>query len=626
MTTILSLSNLLLLQIITDIEDNADIICLLFTCKQLYQNSSLKRSIQFKGIGEPINTEKRKISKQFIETVNRFNLYSFKDILVNSLSDQQVILGKDRVTVYAEKNNRVDKSNITTVLVKEYQLETIQSIYQIPSIKTLFINDQTNEKAYFKVHLSSISLLPNLQRLFVRSYDLDIGQHSSLKSLDLHVGELYNLSVLENKFESLTELCIKSDFISSGRINLLPSSLTSLTLEPLGIPPKNAFHSLTLLVKLDIYLDFGSQVEEQPCIDLFCLNKLETLKLGGNDSEHYINYIIEIQLPPSIKNLVLIPTCISIPSECPMPLLEQLKVPQCLFTKGGFSMSSSPLLKKLVIDSCFENVEAKMIPSSLEHLSIDKNTGGANILDQVVFPTTLTYLSLKGSWIETVNPNRLPESLVKLKQNIKGPVLPTLPQHLKQFIWKAQPYLYYKPLLVFPSTNNYPPHLETLNLLEVHKDFTINVPLITKYLLIPLDAVHSTDDTQFYSLGSKISKSIILQPQWLPVNTTHLTCQLWNASKDKKLGFRLDEIINRTNVRYLSLRMISRQKPASAPFEFSIQRLDPDNRNVLVLERQSLTGGIITQRKSIDSGQQYDPIYLYLNRSFGWSFGKEHIQ
>ncbi|EGG20456.1 hypothetical protein DFA_07580 [Cavenderia fasciculata] len=80
MTTLLQLSNLLLIHIISEIEDNVDTICLLMTCKKLYHNSGIRGSISFKGIGI-IDTNKRNESKSFRATVKRFNLNSFKDTL-----------------------------------------------------------------------------------------------------------------------------------------------------------------------------------------------------------------------------------------------------------------------------------------------------------------------------------------------------------------------------------------------------------------------------------------------------------------------------------------------------------------------------------------------------------------
>ncbi|EGG15320.1 hypothetical protein DFA_10154 [Cavenderia fasciculata] len=85
-------------------------------------------------------------------------------------------------------------------------------------------------------------------------------------------------------------------------------------------------------------------------------------------------------------------------------------------------------------------------------------------------------------------------------------------------------------------------------------DFTINVQPTIKYLSIPLNPIIPTTKTSnpIYSISSRITITDQSQQQWLPTNTTHLTCYLKDHLQ-KPLTFRLDEIINHTNVRYLTL-------------------------------------------------------------------------
>ncbi|EGG17345.1 hypothetical protein DFA_08340 [Cavenderia fasciculata] len=80
-----------------------------------------------------------------------------------------------------------------------------------------------------------------------------------------------------------------------------------------------------------------------------------------------------------------------------------------------------------------------------------------------------------------------------------------------------------------------------------------------KYLWIPLNPIQlGHDGYLIYSIKSRIPKTItdqLQQPQpqkWLPANTTHLTCYL-TISSQVSLKFRLNEVINHTNVRYLTL-------------------------------------------------------------------------
>ncbi|EGG19136.1 hypothetical protein DFA_02383 [Cavenderia fasciculata] len=583
------LSNLLLSQIITEIEDNVDIICLLLTCKKLYNNSSLKRSIQFKGVGEVINTEKGEVSQQFIATFSLFKLLSFKDILKNSISDQQAIFPEldqkeYKLGFYLNKDDKSSR-NITTALVHYLDVPTaIESAYKIPSIETLFIDDEQSQV----INLSSIQkFLPRLQRLSVSAGGLELGHCPSLKYLKLDTDTAFALADLAlEKFESLTELSISCYYVSS--MGLFPSSLTSLTLGQIVIPPRDTFIALTSLVYLEIklMLDMFEGAVMQSEINLSPLHKLETFKIKGD----CFNQSIEITLPPSIKVLDLLVSCEQIPSKCKLLLLEKLNVSQSLLIEGGFSMASSPLLKDLVITNCHVIMPANLIPPSVQKLVIDKSSE-EDILGQVVFPPSLTHLTIKGDYCESIQ--HLPESLVKLNQVMTESVYSSLPiDH----------------------------QLEKLNLLDIIGDFKIDIssPSI-KYLSIPLNPITNTTSDIFssYSISSMITtlETITNQPkqQWLPPNTTHLSCYLKNHAYEP-LTFRLDEIVNHTNVRYLSLIFDNH-----TTLQFSIQRLDSDNNNVLVLERQSLTGGIITQ-------QQYDSIKFYfMGRSsisfhFNWDF------
>ncbi|EGG17449.1 hypothetical protein DFA_08444 [Cavenderia fasciculata] len=579
MTSLLKLSNLLLSQIISSIDDNEDIICLLFTCKKLYNNSSsIRRSIGFKGI-EAINENvKEYISRKFIvtATLKGFNLNSFKDVLVNGISNHQVILGK-----YANKDipqwiqqrisltdrDRDDmKSGITTALVNNATPTLIESLYDdTPSLETLFIDDKQTV-----VDLDRISLLPRLKQLEVRANQLIIGQHTSLKSLKIDV-RCDPIDMCLTKFVSLTELTYVNSFVHD-RIGpgLLPNTLTSLTLTLMDAPPQDTFLPLTSLAKLKI--DFQKismedvEVDDQPIIDLQSLSRFE--KLSFSHPFKRIRYNLVFRVPPSIKSLGFFSTGAKIARDCPMPLLEKLFVAQNTLIDGRVSlMTSSTSLKELCIYECNGTFPAAagnsndtfIIPSSLEKLTIFKQESKVDVLQHLVLPPSLTDLTI----------------------------------------------------MDLPSS--YPPNLETLNLLDIKGDFMIDVPSTVKYLLMRLAIPPKPwqNDILVFSITSGLTKSINSvgnQSQWLPINTTHLTCNL--NTFVTHIAFRLDQVINHTNVRYLNINI------SSINYQFSIQRLDLDNNNVLILERQTLQGGIITQKrtKSINNQkqqqQQYDPIYL----------------
>ncbi|EGG19062.1 hypothetical protein DFA_02306 [Cavenderia fasciculata] len=547
MTSILSLSNLLLLHIISDIEDNGDIVCLLLTCKKFY-HSGVRRSIQFKGI-ETINIEMGEISQQFKATATRFNLLSFKDILVNSISDQQVILSEKQGESYPlwikdciyYTDNRIDSktSNITTVLVNEDKHRVLNSLlYKIPSIETLFVNHNGT------IDLGSISQLPNLQRLWAQAHLLKLGHHSSLP-------------IEWERKDGITEISV-------------PLSLRILSLS----------------------------------------------------SEE----------------------CIQIATPCPMPLLEKLYLLEPIVIGNLTSSPSSqyPSLKKISI-VCDDPIPSDIVfPSTLEKLTISSNySGDTSLLEQVVFPPSLTHLTILGEYDQQVQP--LPESLVKLKWEFNtisshhlSTIIMSLPRHLKKLV------LLYEIVQggYLDLSSNYPPSLETIDLTDIQGLSTFTLPPTTKYLTISM----CTDQLPYipiFSIQNRITipkvQSQQQQQQWLPCNTTHLNCRM--TFSHSKWSLRLDEIINHTNVRYLTLFMTNNN---TIILQFSIQRLDMDNRNVLVLERQSLTGGIITQKRNENTNtntninqqqqqqqqqeEEYVPIYLNFNSNslfeFNWSFLK----
>ncbi|EGG17334.1 hypothetical protein DFA_08329 [Cavenderia fasciculata] len=515
--------------------------------------------IQFKGI-VPIN-EKGDI-EQFIASAPLFNLFSFNDILERNYPDwiQQRITLKDRD----------DKSNITTALLMYSKLKSLKLLYEtIPSIETLFIIQHQSEGEV--VDLDSISqYLPNLQSLSVRTDELILGPHSTLKSLKLDITTRCSLVDLGlTKFISLTDLSFKGSFLTNIGPGLFPSSLTSLTVRLTEVPPRDTFLSLTSLVKLKIGLKEDIEVEDQPHIDLDSLLNLKVLVFNFDyfliQIDEDINCSIEISVPPSLKILTIWSSSVVIPSRCSMPLLEKFYVYQSILVTGRINLSQCPSIMKLFIYQCTEPV---IIPSTIKKLTIDKDTLKRKILGQIKFPPLLTHLSIKGQHCESVV---FPQSLVKLKQTFNSQSqLFNLPQNLKKLTWEVD----WETSLpkLFSSGHPLPPNLETLKVITIDDNSLIKVPPPTKYLSIFLDQNLSPENLPIYRIGSRIFK-IINQPQWLPLNTTHLTCYLRESKIAPKTIFRLDEVINHTNVRYLTLHF------SQTTYQFSIQRLDSDNLN-----------------------------------------------
>ncbi|EGG17447.1 hypothetical protein DFA_08442 [Cavenderia fasciculata] len=595
----------------TSIDSNGDIVCLLLTCKKLYYNSALKRSIQFKGI-RPIND---RVTTTTTTTTSLFNINSFKDILENRGGGSADQLAKGK---------KVKATSLELVLVDSDTLSLIEE---------LVIDNGEDEETI--VDLGSISQLTRLRHLSVKAHKLILGPHPTLKSLTLDT--FYDIDLESTKFVSLTELTFDSYF-SGFRRGIFPSSLTHLTVKPGEIPPRDTFLSLMSLEYLDIDLQGVSMDDEddddddndddederKEFLDLESLPNLKTLTIFDDNT---YNYGLEISMPPSIEILLLHAECPRIPHRCPMPLLYDLYAPQSMLIGGRISLASSPLLKELTIDLCVEPMPADFIvPSSVNNLAFIKYADEEQILEHFVLPPTLTELSMHAEY-EPVQ--QFPESLIKLTKTINQDALPLpLPRQLKKLKCKSDgrddgPSDSDKPESVLSL--DYPSSLEKLNLIDVPWGYTLgtieNIPSV-KNLLIALrqpEKPWEISDYPIFSIASRISFGTDQPPsqqqqQWLSPNTTHLTCRF--ITRQTKCLFRLDQIINHTNVRYLSIQIDDRRNHDKQPFQFSIQRLDPDNNNVLVLETKSLQGGIITQqRKTINAQQQHrnDPIYLYFD-------------
>ncbi|EGG17426.1 hypothetical protein DFA_08421 [Cavenderia fasciculata] len=428
---LLNLSNLLLSHIISSIDDNGDIVCLLLTCKQLYNNNNVRKSILFKGIGEAIDTDSGHESIHFKSTATRFNLLSFQDIYENSISDQHPILSDQTAKktykypdwiqqrIYAE--SRADKSGVTTALV----IDTFKvCLRDTIDRKTVYPprGEQSRSWLYRTTASSPITFG-------------SFGQSSSwsyptLKSLILDLTTLYSLADLGlTILVSLTELTFEwvGGFLKNVGPGLLPNSLTFLSIRVMGIPPRDTFLSLTSLVTLEIFIQKRpiDQETEQPFIDLESLSNLKTLTFNDNyEPTKNTNYSIEISVPLSLTVLTLWSESAQIPSRCTMPLLEKLYATQRSLVDGKVCLlpCNTPSIKKLYLNDCKEIFPANItiIPSTVEKITICKSTK-ESILTQVVFPPSLTHLSIVGSY----EPVQLPDSLVKLKQLLKTPIVST---------------------------------------------------------------------------------------------------------------------------------------------------------------------------------------------------------
>ncbi|EGG17443.1 hypothetical protein DFA_08438 [Cavenderia fasciculata] len=645
------LSNLLLSQIISEIDSNVDLICLLLTCKRLYSNSSsLRDTIKFKEIRAI--TDKGHLSERFAATVNRFNLKAFKQVFENSVSDHFVSVDDDSMvasqllsswisTRLTQKNASVKAALLVVgepcveeligARLDDYINQRTSSLkslghLDLPTTKELYIKYLNN----LVLDLESVDLSPTVEHLSVFAYNVKIGSHQHVKTLTLNLTTPLQIPLCElglDRLSSLTTLSLKSDFVSKIKPGILPTSLTSLSLKARKIPSDDLFLPLKSLVHLKISYCCSMIMAEDSkeyCVNLESLGSLVSFKFYEDDLDVDDRTRIEVRPPPSLTNLCLLSPSVHIPSpRYSLPLLDRLSVPFGSLVGGKVSLLSSPLLKTLIMTDCDGIVPAGLIPQSVETVKICSGLQ-SNTLEPGSIPSSVTNLRLDlfhGSM------TLLPESLTKLdmiRSMTEDTTTLTLPSQLQHIKWRSN-WGARTLLLTLPTT--YPVNLHTLNMLNLSGDYRVSVPPTITSLSIPLFEKESIEDRSdaitVFTIAKKINiiNNLQQQQEWLPNSTTHLCCRLLKK-RESTVNFRLDQVINQTNVKQLEFQL------GGEIYNFSIKRLDQQNKSVLFVDSKSLYGGIITQRISSSSsmvdGQSFAPIYLYLSEydptRVGWGF------
>ncbi|EGG21020.1 hypothetical protein DFA_00889 [Cavenderia fasciculata] len=240
------------------------------------------------------------------------------------------------------------------------------------------------------------------------------------------------------------------------------------------------------------------------------------------------------------------------------------------------------------------------IPDRVKILSIiSHNSGDFEILPGSI-PSSVETLTLRGYEGPTTT-EYLPDSIKELDWN-RQTNTQTLSSTLETLSWGYMGPANDNPMnlpFMFPST------------IQHIKCTTITFPLPPS--LISLECQFDTTcliDNSYYS----ISKFNYQQQQdnnnnnllLLPLNLRKLKIQANEIFGEgiSKFSFRLDEVINQTNVETLSIVMSRR-----ILFKATIKRLEKDNSRVLIVDNKSLFGGIIHQSRQ--SNNEYAPIYLH---------------
>ncbi|EGG15904.1 hypothetical protein DFA_09573 [Cavenderia fasciculata] len=663
--------NTIILNIIEKIEKNVDLICLLLTCKKLYYSirqlysSNNSRTLKFKQIryyDKDYNT-----NNDVVKSLKCFNLQSFKGIFDNSLSDQIVIsdiqdtlpsLNNHLTTKQQQQqsittndnNNHINYSVLISLSYDSNKKKNKLNDIIIPTnTKDMFISyvkdeeeEEEDEENYYQ-EVVPIELFEGLQQLETLSLGYSSIGSDQIEKLPntikkLHLGELLlgtssnghqvtlpaGLEHLDfmitppngkelwgglglDKLKSLKTLTMPH---FDGSFTTLPTTLTSLDINFESVkPPNQFFESLVHLSTLYIYIHVLDHV-----LDLTHNHALEKLDIHtGYSVLGMDSFFVKLPLSSSFKELYhrsssyplagfstqFLPTTLTRleTSVCDLDLstiqlprsLVQVTLENCRSIPVGFLPRDGGVLKKLSIHlDGFEGLSKGSIPSSVQDLKLFHYSG----------PTT---------------PDYIPNSIKRLSWfgNID-----TLPQGLECLKWKYpfDSFVYPSSSSSSSSSSSPPPVIRALP--------PINIPQSLTKLTLELDAILKVEDHLIYSISKLRQQDDTYNI--LPNSISKLKIKLPYHQLNTPFSFRLDEIINQTNVETLSIYGAGR-----VWFNATIKRLESDHSSVLLVSNKSLFGGIIKQTKLNQSGSnQYAPIYLHYNKlheSPSWSHNEKII-
>ncbi|EGG21189.1 hypothetical protein DFA_01064 [Cavenderia fasciculata] len=641
------LSNLILLNIIEKIDDNVDLICFLLTCKRLYYSIRQHKNIRFKDIGY-INA-KDCLNEYLLDRLSSSScLPSFKHIFANALSNQMMIVTSDNtyntkhvqanglVNFYVlETNNNNHRFNIDQK--EEEKEETNQSSSSSSSLSSiekivLLLNDNND------ISDTHITKLPSTPRvLLIRNPSKPVNHPfgyipPSVKDLVLSCRAINCEKIfLGNHIETLRLLIAR---IESNNTIQLPLGLKTFVLLPFGPYQQQwTFNFLALLslttLKLEVYLQIRYYEIRILCLDLEPLVSLETLIMDAK------SHIVLSQSISTLKHLQLLrySTINFIPNT-----LSHLVVSTDTYMKFIKQSQQIPTLT---------NGPSIVVLPFLKHLEIQGMVSHLDHSDQSYIPHGVTSLDMTMSHKYRYT-GLIPPSVVKLalkfNQRPSEAVVQSfkLPDTIKQLTWKGYhlhldrytgvPFIFpslLEKLKYFPNTSD---HINTKLLPQSTTSLSILAPNffnnnnnsnsssgVETPSISLLDCIHVDDANKNRTPANNTTISI------LGPNIKQLKWKFSFASPSDKFSIRLDQVINQTNVQELTVLVFNK---VSALLD--IRRLD--NSNVLIIDKPSLIGGFITQRKrptittttttlqknihqSDYSSSSYEPLYLHFKRN-----------
>ncbi|EGG13322.1 hypothetical protein DFA_11083 [Cavenderia fasciculata] len=676
-----NIPNIIILKIIEEIKDNVDILCLLLTCKKMFSQIRVQHDnyIRFKDNIRSIDQDDHlSLYAPLFDTLDCFSLRSFRNIFNNSLSNQLIVIDKrNHNSTILRLSSNVVLIDSDGSIIQNHSLvnqDTIQSVLLIPntipfdcikclpsSTKTLFIDSMYHQmnslitqssSSSLSSSSSSSSLIPPFLEMLVISFyktKIPIGVlPETLKSIQLQSSKVFegdNDNSLPRGLESLTVTWhYDKDIIPMNRLHL--NRLTSLTYLHVGTvsnlvtgmlpttltfirlkyaernPPFDFFltckslKSLYLVSSCDSLDNDGIVVDT---LDLQALDKLETFNYNTHVTGHF-NPNLKVLLPSSqsssLVNLIIKEDLIGYHGFLPNRLIK-LEISQKMLIECN-SSQLAPTLKKLVLRDCKLPIPIGLIPNGVTKIIIK----GRPVVKDVTlrsFPSTVKHLVI-GQYDGPVD--YFPESLKSLdwSRDVSDHLLQlNLPEGLEKLTWssKNEDIFITHPPPKYPSTLksiDYSNLVGSYNLLDFPSSLT-SLSMI----------IHRKEIINSISIFSIFNNPNQTQPSRLPSNITKLYCRLAHYDSYESLSFRLDEIINQTNVEDFTIYFSGFRY-----CQFNIKRLDENNLNVLLVDNDSLFGGIITQQQlnqnqnnNNQNNNIYKPLYLHYthaNQTPHWSF------
>ncbi|EGG21022.1 hypothetical protein DFA_00891 [Cavenderia fasciculata] len=615
------------------VDSNVDLICLLLTCKRLYYNirQQYSSTLQFKHI-----KCFRAKGNQTNESLISFSLHSFKHLFNNALSNQIVVSDDNQTKLKSfnshllnNNNNNNDKS---TPLPDNISLFITTNNFNdiIAPSTTTSIDITSKARTSRPIPSTLLEGIDNLQHLTLsseytsrericklpdtlKSFTMYYNNPGCIEGDDMFPLGLETLSIPSKageddlpttslnslgleKLKSLKELIIGPVLTSpSSPSSILPSSLTSLDIEFRGDIPSDLFQSLVSLRYLHLS-QYGN--DKSLALDLTNLHRLNTFVLFPGRIKLLDVSFINLPLSSSLKTIL-------ISGYYQKPNLSTQFFPTTLTSLSMFFGPTDYETIKLPMSLTYLHLQCKVpapsgfIPDSVKTLSMTSTASMDIEILPLSIPSSVETLTLFGYEGPTTS-EYLPDSIKELDWNRQIDTT-TLPPKLETLRWGHIP----KNIsCVFPST------IQHLDYSDV-SFFPLPPSLTSLSCQFDQTCLVNLIDQSYYSISKFNYKQQQKDGQLLlPLNLRKLKIKI-RSNKKGTNNFRLDEVINQTNIEELSIALRGK-----GWLKATIKRLDKDNSRVLIVDNKSLFGGIIHQSRQSNNNNnnQYSPIYLYKSK------------